>query len=109
MRGLRGDLTDQPTRVESCLRAECRGSWSGTSSLAALPGGRITENYGSFGVDEIDERTAVGGDDEDIFSVPERATTPAVADGVSLVKTEKIDDTWFLCTHRFLGEGEGSA
>ena len=69
----------------------------------------VTENYGSFEVDEIDERTVVGGDDEYVFSVPERATTPAVADGISLVKMEKIDDTWFLSAHRVLGEGEGSA
>jgi hypothetical protein len=50
----------------------------------------------------------VGGDDEYIFPSPERATTPAVADGISLVRMEKVDDTWLVSGHRFLGEGEGS-
>lgn len=69
----------------------------------------VTANYGDFEVEEIDERTVVGSDDEYIFSVAERATTPFVADGISLVQMEKIDGTWFLSAHRFLGEGEGSA
>ena len=68
----------------------------------------VTRNYGNFEVEAIGEPTVVGGGDEYIFSTPERATTPAVADGISLVKMEKVDDTWLVSAHRFLGEGEGS-
>jgi hypothetical protein len=68
----------------------------------------VTRYYGNFEVDAIGEPTVVGGGDEYIFSTPERATTPAVADGISLVKMEKVDDTWLVSAHRFLGEGEGS-
>lgn len=68
----------------------------------------VTRYYGDFEVEAIGETTVVGGDDEYIFSTPERATTPAVADGISLVKMEKVDDTWLVSAHRFLGEGEGS-
>ena len=46
--------------------------------------------------------------DEYIFSVPERAVTPAIADGISLVKMVEVDDRWLVSAHRFLGEGEGS-
>ena len=62
----------------------------------------------NFDVEEIGEPTVVGGGSEYIFSVPERATTPAIADGISLVKMVKVDDTWLVSAHRFLGEGEGS-
>ena len=68
----------------------------------------VTRYYGNFDVEEIGEPTVVGGGDEYIFSVPERATTPAIADGISLVKMVKVDDTWLVSAHRFLGEGEGS-
>lgn len=68
----------------------------------------VTRYYGNFEVEAIGEPTVVGGGDEYIFSTPERATTPAVADGISLVKMEKVDDTWLVSAHRFLGEGEGS-
>jgi len=68
----------------------------------------ITRYYGNFEVEAIGEPTVVGGGDEYIFSTPERATTPEVADGISLVKMEKVDDTWLVSAHRFLGEGEGS-
>lgn len=68
----------------------------------------VTRYYGDFEVEAIGETTVVGGDDEYIFSTPERATTPTVADGISLVKMEKVDDTWLVSAHRFLGEGEGS-
>ena len=50
----------------------------------------------------------VGGGDEYILSVPERATTPAVADGISVAKMVEIDGEWLVQAHRFLGEGEGS-
>lgn len=69
----------------------------------------VTQYYGGFEVTEIDERTVVGGGDEYIFSVPERATTPVVADGISLVKMVRVDGDWLVAAHRFLGEGEGSA
>jgi hypothetical protein len=69
----------------------------------------VTSYYGNFEVEAIGEPTVVGGGDEYIFSIPERATTPAVADGISLVKVEQVDDTWLVSAHRFLGEGEGSA
>jgi hypothetical protein len=68
----------------------------------------VTENYGSFTVEEIDDRTVVGGGDEYIFSVPERATTPIVAEGISVVKIVNVDGTWLIQAHRFLGEGAGS-
>ena len=51
----------------------------------------------------------LGGGAEYIFSVPERAVTPAIADGISLVKMVEVDDRWLVSAHRFLGEGEGSA
>ena len=69
----------------------------------------VSRYYGSFDVAEIGDRTVVGGGDEYIFSIPERATTPMVADGISLVKLVKVDDVWLIAAHRFLGEGEGSA
>ena len=69
----------------------------------------VTKYYGNFRVEAIGEPTVVGGGDEYIFSTPERATTPAVAEGISLVKMRKVDDTWLVSAHRFLGEGEGSA
>lgn len=53
--------------------------------------------------------TIVGGDDEYIFSVPGRATTPAVADWISLVKMVRIDHTWLVPAHCLLGAGQGSA
>jgi hypothetical protein len=68
----------------------------------------VTENYGFFDVEEVGERTVVGGGDEYILSVPERATTPAVADGISVAKMVEIDGEWLVQAHRFLGEGEGS-
>jgi hypothetical protein len=84
----------------------CNGiSRSATASAAKR---NVTRYYGNFEVDAIGEPTVVGGGDEFIFSTPERATTPAVADGISLVKMEKVDDTWLVSAHRFLGEGEGS-
>ena len=70
--------------------------------------GYVTQYYGNFEVIESGERTVVGGDDEYIFSVPERVTTPVVADGISMVKMVKVDDVWLVQAHRFLGEGEGS-
>ena len=68
----------------------------------------VTENYGGFVVEAIGGTTAVGGGDEYVFSTPERATTPVVADGISLVKMVRVDDTWLVAAHRFLGEGAGS-
>ena len=68
----------------------------------------VTRYYSSFEVEDIGERTVVGGGDEYIFSTPERATTPALADGISVVKIVKVDGTWLVAAHRFLGEGEGS-
>ena len=62
----------------------------------------------NFDVEEIGEPTVVGGGAEYIFSVPERAVTPAIADGISLVKMVEVDDRWLVSAHRFLGEGEGS-
>ena len=69
----------------------------------------VSRYYGGFEVAEIGGRTVVGDGDEYIFSVPERATTPMVADGISLVKLVKVGDVWLVAAHRFLGEGEGSA
>lgn len=68
----------------------------------------VTENYGFFEVEEVGERTVVGGGDEYVLSVPERATTPAVADGISVVKMVEVDGEWLVQAHRFLGEGGGS-
>ena len=68
----------------------------------------VTSFYGNFEVIETGERTVVGGGDEYIFSVPERATTPVVAEGISLVKMDRVDGVWLVSAHRFLGEGEGS-
>lgn len=68
----------------------------------------VSSYYENFDVEAIGETTVVGGGDEYIFSTPERATTPAVADGISLVKMENVDGTWLVSAHRFLGEGEGS-
>ena len=62
----------------------------------------------NFDVEEIGEPTVVGDGAEYIFSVPERAVTPAIADGISLVKMVEVDDRWLVSAHRFLGEGEGS-
>ena len=69
----------------------------------------VTVNYGSFKVEALSEPTAVGGGDEYIFSVPERATTPLLADGISLLKVVREGDTWLVSAHRVLGEGRGSA
>ena len=70
----------------------------------------VTRYYSqlNFDVEEIGEPTVVGGGAEYIFSTPERATTPAIADGISLVKMVEVDGTWLVSAHRFLGEGEGS-
>ena len=68
----------------------------------------VTSFYGNFEVSSIGERTVVGGGDEYIFAEPERASTPAVAEGISLVKMERVDGVWLVSAHRFLGEGEGS-
>lgn len=68
----------------------------------------VTAFYKSFEVTTIGERTVVGGDDEYIFATPERATTPALVDGISLVKMVKVDGVWLVAAHRFLGEGKGS-
>ena len=69
----------------------------------------VTRYYVGFEVEEIGERTVVGGGDEYIFSVPERVTTPALVDAISLVKMVEIDGEWLVQAHRALGEGEGSA
>lgn len=71
--------------------------------------GYVTQYYGGFEVTEIGERTVVGGGDEYVFATPERATTPVVAEGISLVKMVKVDGDWLVAAHRFLGEGTGSA
>ena len=68
----------------------------------------VTKYYGGFEVEAVGEPTVVGGDDEYVFSTPERATTPVVADGISLVKMVRVGDNWLVSAHRFLGEGEGS-
>lgn len=68
----------------------------------------VTNYYGGFSVEEIGDYTVVGEGDEFIFSVPEQATTPVFADGISLVKMVNVDGGWLLAAHRFLGEGEGS-
>ena len=69
----------------------------------------VTENYGGFGVEETGETTVVGGGDEYIFATPERATTPGIVDGISLVKMVNVDGEWLVEAHRWLGEGQGSA
>lgn len=77
----------------------------------------VTQFYGplDFTVEEIGERTVVGGGgdgdgdgDEYIVSVPERAVTPAIADGISVLRIVNDDGVWLIDAHRFLGEGEGS-
>jgi hypothetical protein len=69
----------------------------------------VTTYYKNFAIEETGERTVVGGGDTYIFSVPERVTTPVQADGISVVKMVEIDGIWLVESHRFLGEGEGSA
>lgn len=68
----------------------------------------VTRYYSDLEVEAIGERNVVGGGDEYIFSTPERATTPVIADGISVVKIVRIDDNGLVAAHRFLGEGEGS-
>jgi hypothetical protein len=46
----------------------------------------------------------VGGGDTYIVSVPDRATAPAVAEGLSVIKLVEADGTWLVDAHRFVGE-----
>lgn len=68
----------------------------------------VTENYTDFEIEEIGDPIVVDGGDEVIFAVREQATTPAPAEGISLVKMVQVGDEWLTEAHRFLGEGEGS-
>ena len=68
----------------------------------------VTQNYGNFQLEEIGDRVVVGGGSEYIVAIPERATTPLVADGISVVKLVEVDGNWLVQSHRFLGEGSGS-
>ncbi|MCL1692258.1 MAG: hypothetical protein M3096_01100 [Actinomycetia bacterium] len=64
----------------------------------------VTKNYGNFEVEVIGDQTVVGGGDTYIVSVPERATTPVVAEGISVVRLVESDGTWLVDVHRFVGE-----
>lgn len=77
------------------LDAEARADW-------------VTKYYDGFAIAETGEQITVGADDEYIFALAERVTTPMFADGISLVKIVLVDGEWLVEAHRFLGEGEGS-
>ncbi len=64
----------------------------------------VTKNYGNFEVEVIGDQTVVGGDETYIVSIPERATTPVVAEGISVVRLVESDGTWLVDVHRFVGE-----
>ena len=66
--------------------------------------GYVTRNYGNFELEVIGDQTVVGGGDTYIVSTPERATTPAVAEGISVVRLVESDGTWLVDVHRFVGE-----
>ncbi len=66
--------------------------------------GYVTRNYGTFELEVIGDQTVVGGGDTYIVSTPERATTPAVAEGISVVRLVESDGTWLVDVHRFVGE-----
>lgn len=70
----------------------------------------VSRYYSSldFSVEVIGDPIVVGGGDEFIIAVPERATTPAIADGISVMKMVRANGGWLLQSHRFLGEGAGS-
>lgn len=64
----------------------------------------VTAYYGNFQVETIGDQTVVGSGDTYIVSVPERATTPAVAEGFSTIRLVEYDGTWLVDVHRFVGE-----
>ena len=64
----------------------------------------VTRNYGNFELEVIGDQTVVGGGDTYIVSTPERATTPAVVAGISVIRLVESDGTWLVDVHRFVGE-----
>ena len=64
----------------------------------------VTKYYGNMEVEIIGDQTVVGGGDTYIVSVPERATTPALAEGISVVRLVESDGVWLVDVHRFVGE-----
>ncbi|MEN8235920.1 MAG: hypothetical protein ABFR89_13470 [Actinomycetota bacterium] len=64
----------------------------------------VTRYYGNFEVEVIGDQTVVGGGDTYIVSVPERATTPALAEGISVIRLVESNGAWLVDVHRFVGE-----
>lgn len=64
----------------------------------------VTRNYAGFVVDRIGEPMILGGDDRLILAVPERATTPEIAEGFSTMRLVRVDGEWLIDVHRFTGE-----
>jgi hypothetical protein len=64
----------------------------------------VTRYYGGFNVESIGEWMVLGGGDTFIVAIPERATTPAVAEGFSTMRLVRVDGDWLVDAHRFTGE-----
>ncbi len=64
----------------------------------------VTRYYGSFKVEVLGDPTILGSGDTYIVAQAERATTPAPAEGFSVIRLVRVNGTWLVDTHRFTGE-----
>ena len=64
----------------------------------------VTRNYRGFNFESIGQWMVLGGGDTFIVAVPERVTTPTIAEGFSTMRLVRVDGEWLIDVHRFTGE-----
>lgn len=64
----------------------------------------VTRYYKDFKVTVLGDPMVLGGGETYIVAEPERATTPALADGFSVFRLVRVDGAWLVDAHRFTGE-----
>jgi ketosteroid isomerase-like protein len=64
----------------------------------------VNTYYGSFKLETIGDQMVVGGGDTYIVCEPERVTTPALAEGFSVIRLVESNGAWLVDVHRFVGE-----
>ncbi len=64
----------------------------------------VTKYYENFKVTMLGDPMVLGGGDTYIVAEPERATTPALAEGFSVYRLVRVNGAWLVDAHRFTGE-----
>jgi len=64
----------------------------------------VTQYYKGFEMETIGDLMVLGGGDTYIVDQPERVTTPALAEGFSVIRLVQVEGVWLVDAHRFTGE-----